>query len=1023
MATKAATFWLQRHKAKTQRTSSLHELAASEVASPIQLHKLDNFVANIGIQVAENLEPLLATRFKSLPDNEIQAALDAASDALDAVDLSDDALLAANANPDDLAKHIRSRSPDQARIAGLSEAATQVYEAALNQACRYLVQVVLYLPTFQPRALAETLTRLSNQTAQLEELLARIPRTSLHAPSGTQHDAEFTTAYLSHISSTLDKLELLGLNAHEQPRLKLTIAYLSLSVSQTQRSRAKRDQLAHHWFREPESGGGSLRVEEAVGSADRVLVRGEAGSGKTTLLDWLAVTAARSQFTGGLAEWNDHVPFPIRLRSFASGPLPVPEEFVRHAWPMASAEMPAGWVHRRLRDGRSVVLVDGVDEVPVRRRKEVQAWLRDLVDTFPKIKVVVTARPAAVDEKWLAEEKFGSVTLEQMGADDIRKFIERWHVAASHATPLPSERVDLPAAEQRLMTQFDSRPHLRTLAANPLLCAMLCALNLNHASELPRSRMELYQRALAMLLDIRDTERGIKGFLELAEKRALLRDIAWRLTQANRVELSKARALEYVELKLRGLPNVDKPADDVLHHLLERSGVLRQPIPGKVDFIHRTFQEYLAASEATEQAHIDTLVANAHLDSWRETIVMACGHAKKKQADDLLTEIMNRADKEPRNARRLWLLAAACLETVTEIDPKVHERVETLIREHLVPPRNIRESASLATIGHRLLRYLPSTLEDLSEAQAAATVRTAVLTGNAEALTRLAGYAADERWTVQEQLAAGWEYFDPQRYAEEVLADAPLLNGLIDIESTRLLPHVKLLKRLKWLGIGLLRAKPLPSLDFVADLPDIIRLSARMNATTVDLAPLVRHRKLRSITLIHVHGYTSLASLAELPRLTMLNLYQYTPWPDVEFLRQHPQLTDLTLDRLSEVRDFAPLDDLVHLRTLQLWDDVALNSTTNKAWPHVRSLGIYNSHEDIAQIPVAFPGLTQLTLRQIPIPDLTPITRLPLTFLELDGDNVDLSPLKDKKLKLILTRDGTYRGLDKLGPGVTVKYE
>jgi hypothetical protein len=144
----------------------------------------------------------------------------------------------------------------------------------------------------------------------------------------------------------------------------------------------------------------------------------------------------------------------------------------------------------------------------------------------------------------------------------------------------------------------------------------------------------------------------------------------------------------------------------LLKHLAERSGVLREPVPGRVDFVHRTFQEYLAAEEAIQQHHVETLIGHAHQDTWWETFVMACGHATAKQATQLLTGVLDRSDEEQStHARHLRLLAAACLETVQDIDPAVRARIDAMIEQRLVPPRNLRETGSLAAIGHRVLRY------------------------------------------------------------------------------------------------------------------------------------------------------------------------------------------------------------------------------------------------------------------------------------------------------------------------------
>ncbi|WP_336158724.1 hypothetical protein [Amycolatopsis sp. VC5-11] len=51
--------------------------------------------------------------------------------------------------------------------------------------------------------------------------------------------------------------------------------------------------------------------------------------------------------------------------------LPTSERFLDEAGRHIADEMPTGWVQHRLRTGRAVVLVDGIDELPAKRRPEV----------------------------------------------------------------------------------------------------------------------------------------------------------------------------------------------------------------------------------------------------------------------------------------------------------------------------------------------------------------------------------------------------------------------------------------------------------------------------------------------------------------------------------------------------------------------------------------------------------------------------------------------------------------------------
>ncbi|AXB47252.1 NACHT domain-containing protein [Amycolatopsis albispora] len=984
VAQHAARFWLQRRRAKFDRSASLAELAEHELGGPLKRRNLDHLVDRVETLVAEQLAPVLDSRFAALPDNEVEAAVLAVTDVLRQVDLSDEALLAADADPEALARRVREQFAGRPAEVALAERAWPLYELALDQSCRHLVQVVRYLPAFQPAALAEVLSRLS----RLEELLTTTPVTTLLAPRGTDHDAEFRQVYLRALANSLDRLELLGLPADEQPRLPLTVAYLSLRVSTPTPAERRDDEHEKPWR-------GEMPVEWAVGRSNRTLLRGEAGSGKTTLLHWLAVTAARGEFRGELHGWAGLVPFVVRLRTFAGRSLPAPEEFVAHGTSAIAGLMPGGWAHRVLRSG-AILLVDGVDEVPAARRREVKAWLRELLDAYPAVKVVVTARPAAADHRWLSDEGFSAVVLDPMGPTNVRAFLRRWHDAAESAGVAAD---DVEKAHRRLSAQLE-RTHLRELAASPLLCAMLCALNLSHRASLPTSRMDLYAKALAMLLHLRDTERGLAGLLGDAEKRVLLRDLAWRLTLANRVELARDEALRHLTAKLPAMPNVTADPEALLAHLLERSGVLREPVPGRVDFVHRTFQEYLAADEAVQQHHIPTLVAHAHLDTWRETVVMACGHATARQAGELVDGLLERATSERRRARRLRLLAAACLETVRDIDPATHARVDAALRK-LVPPRDLRETASLATVGHRVLKHLPTDISGLSDAKAAATVRVAALTGDAAALRLLAGYAQDSRSVVQNELQDGWQFFEPEQYADEVLADSPLRNGWLIVRSLKCLPYVRRLRHLTQLSVYTDPPEDFGDLGELPQLDDLMFFGDPDRP--IDLRWLRDYPQLTRLRVYRAHHFTGLATLAELPALKQLGLSQQLPWADLDFLRHTPRVWWLSLDDTGTLPDLDALHGLPELRHLVLtrYSGECLAATTPLSG--LTDLALFDQEPELAAVPTTFPALNTLSIRPVGRADLSPLRELPLRWLFLrEHDGVDVSVLHpDTRVELL----------------------
>ena len=1000
VVTKAGKLWLGRRREQRERETSLIELIGAGITDDLGLRRAARRQEDIVDTVYERLQPLIRRRDGRLPDNEIAATLNAVADTLDAADLSDEALFAADVDPALLATRLRRELPDVPSRAGLNEAAVHLYGRVLDDCCVCVTQLVVQLGPFQARAAVRMLERLTTVADSLAQVLARVPVTSLDAPAGDCHDDEFRTRYLSHVLDRLDLLELFGVNVHRyRLRTPLSIAYISLAVTGTSARGARR---GFRWdpsrFRHDNAGGdASVRAEQALGNADRILLRGDAGSGKTTLLQWIAITAARHGFTGDLEPWNGRTPFLIRLRDYVKQALPPPERFLDKLAATIAGRMPPLWVHRQM-TAAAILLVDGVDEVPESQRREVREWLRGLLREYPDLRIVVTSRPAAASARWLNAEGFTSIILERMSPADIKALIRHWHDAVRRAGDLPCEPHRLPSYEQRLLVQLDSSAHLQNLAASPLLCAMLCALNLDRDSNLPRNRMDIYQAAVDMLLHKRDDKRGVHNELpELTsgDQSLLLQEVAWWLTENGRTELSREEAAKRLEQRLAGIRHITAPATAVLEHMIQRSGILREPIPDRIDFVHRTFQEYLAAREAADQGRAGALLLHAHLDTWRETIILAAGHAHTPVRKELLAGLLTLAEQQPQHTRKLRLLAAACLETAPEIDPEILARIRAYLRGLM--PRSLNEARSLAAVGEPLLAELPEDLSTLTEAQAAATVQTAALVNGPAALTTLARYATDPRPRVQRQLVTAWDYFDPSDYADHVLADAPLDHGSVTIHSPTLLPALPRLRHLTDTRI-VLRSQKL-DLGLLADVPHLTRASFNFGFTG-NIQELAKHPDLLFLA-IGVHQQRqNLSVLQELPKLAHLNLYNLTSDQDLTVLTRLPKLRRLSLIGVpvsEELLAGLPALENLWLAPLAAWDPRNLSPLTNLSTlslhlPHEPPGGISQLTDQLHQLS----NLENLYLSECAwLTDLATLASLD-TLIDLSIDGVsasDLSPL------------------------------
>ncbi|GAB3983935.1 NACHT domain-containing protein [Actinoallomurus acanthiterrae] len=1023
-----AQAWLAGWSAERDRKRDLADLVQVRFPDRIVRRRFERQIADIADQVAERLLTLCGHEYGGLRENDKAAALAEVVQTLADADLSDRAVLATDLDATRLAAHVRGGLPRRAIEGQLGEAGARLYDVVLDECCDCFVRIVQQLPQFGPRASTETLSRLSAVADQVSQLLERLPVRTLEAPEGTATDEAFRRRYLEHVSTTLDVLELFGVRVERyRPRTTLSVAYISLSVSTDEDTaergrprRSARDALGIEEWRkdEREAVAATLRVETALGRAPLTLIRGEAGSGKSTLLRWLAISAARGTFTGDLADWNGCIPFLIKLRSHTSGPLPPPERFLEGVADPIAGLMPAGWAHRVLGGGRALLMVDGVDELPGARRRAVRSWLGGLLAAYPGLRVVVTSRPAAASSDWLAGEGFATALLERMTPADVKELIRHWHEAVRDAGDLPCAPEQLPGFETALLARMESASHLRALAGSPLLAAMLCALNLDREKQLPRDRMGLYAAALDLLLERRDVERQIALdddiVLERAQKMLILQDLAWRLSVTGRTELPKDAVVRWIGTRLATMPSAPADGAAVLDHLLERSGVLREPVPGRIDFVHRTVQEYLTAKQFADDGDLEPLIAQAHKDQWRETIIMAAGHANAPQRTELLTGLFRRIDAEPRNARRLKLLVAGCLETLPAIPVELRGAIDTCL-DDLVPPRDLASARSLSNVGETILDRLPPTLDGLTPAAARAVVRTAWLVNGPRALDMLSGYGTDPREPVQEELVKGWEYFDPDEYARRVLADAPLVG--LSVPASRLLPAVRHVTRLR--SLTSFRGA-LSDLSFLHDLGlPLVELRVA-GLESGDLSPLAGcAESLERLQISASAAVGNVAPLCRLPRLTSLVL-RTSGLRDVGFVRDLPALRTLRVGHLEEVTDLSPLRAQTTLETLGLHDCPALTELDSlPSLDRLTELEIPGSSIDsgLDELVRRAPMLRLLQLNHSPwVGDLRPLTRLDLTSLGLWGCRgiTDFAPLAELTGLSFLDLEDT--GIDDLTP-------
>ncbi|KOV96049.1 ATP-binding protein [Streptomyces sp. NRRL B-1140] len=824
--------------------------------------------------------------------------------------------------------HRAAPAPD-----GLTADSCHFLDQATEWACLNILEFFTRRSTFVTRTLVEQTRGQAELIAKVDELLTRAPRPSAQ-------DAAFERRYRSYVTERHNHLTIYGIDLRDSPdSWPLEVAYLTLEATAD-----REDDRAAPPGEEQPARTGRMPADETLNRDSRVLLRGDAGSGKTTLVQWLAVTAARA---------GTHIPYVLPLRTLIrTGPLPAPAALLSAVGCPLSP--PEGWVERVLAAGRALVLVDGLDEVPAADRHGTRDWLRALIHAYPGNRWLVTTRPTAVRAEWLSQEGFRELSLAPMGRAEVATFVHRWHQAAR-----------APEYEQRLLDSLRTKRDLARLASNPLMCGLICALHRERRGYLPTGRKELYDAALAMLLSRRDRERGMGPVhgVELGEEvqLELLQRLAYALVLSGRTEMDLETAEGIVG---RCLPTIARVPDqrgaaEVLHALMLRSGLLRQPTEGVVHFVHRTFQDYLGARYAVEEGHLDVLAGHAGDSLWEDVIRMAVAHARPRERAMLLRRLL--AEDTPR----LTLLALACLEHAAALDPGVRTEVEERAGA-LIPPRTTEEAKALAEAGPLVLELLPGP-EGLTDEQAHGVTVTASLLGTEEdegALAVLRRFRDHPNLGVRRQLAGTWSRFDAREYAVEVL-DHLKRDGLsVVCESAEQRATLRLMRpwgRLRFDG-------PLTAAELLACVSEpagVHLLHLWNNPVLGHLRDLRAFRSLTGLWLSRCTGTEGLSSLAELP---LTDLVLFDSGADLTGLGTLRRLTQLSLDQDLPgdlLTDSLPTD--APLRHLFLGSIHSTGLRGLSGWPTLRSLAVgvsgrrHLSTEDWREV-AALPALTNLRL-------------------------------------------------------------
>ncbi len=380
-------------------------------------------------------------------------------------------------------------------------------------------------------------------------------------------------------------------------------------------------------------------MEQAFQKYRLLLVIGEPGSGKTTLLQYYTVTCLENKHHRlGFRETNIlPLYFPLKELKFSNGsPLSLQESLALWSG-LGHREIAAVQFNTWLQGDNALVLLDGLDEISDRdKRRQVCLWIKRALSTFKNTRFVLTSRPTGyrkIEGVELECDHLRADIMEFSPAQQAR-FLNKWYRAVYLEelpvnAPVEQREQKEDQAEKRAQAIIDflkkeENKSIAELAKVPMLLQIMAILWKNR-DYLPGSRNDLYRISLNYLLVFRDERKDLDPLLSADKARMVLGPMArWMLETLKSDYAEKEKMHEYMQAYLQDMDNAPD-APSFCQNLRDRAGLIADYGKDHYIFRHKSFMEFLAASQLLldcrdDHTLINTLAQSFNDDWWEEPL-------------------------------------------------------------------------------------------------------------------------------------------------------------------------------------------------------------------------------------------------------------------------------------------------------------------------------------------------------------------------------------------------------------------
>ena len=414
----------------------------------------------------------------------------------------------------------------------------------------------------------------------------------------------------------------------------------------------------------------------------KLAILGVPGSGKTTLMRYLTlIYASRKQRKLIHPEAPSYIPVLMYLRDVGKDILESPKlplvdlinTWVQRLQTIEPLTPPSGWFAKKLKENQCLILLDGLDEIADEtERRTVSQWVDFQMQEYPDLPFILTSRPLGYKHAKL-QQPVTVLEVQPFTLAQVQTFIYSWYLETEVKS---QDNDDLGVRDEAKLQADDLIKHIRdsaplvAMAVNPLLLTMIATVH-RRGSALPGKRVELYKEICQVLLEKRQRAKGLADKLTATQKQSVLQGLALELMVRKTRSFVLAEVEDLLRQRLRLVVKDEASPENFLKKMREESGLLVAKEEDVYEFVHLSFQEYLASVEIREANHEQILLEAFHdpekLSWWSETSRL---YAAQGDSSNIIQAAMECSTVES------LALAFDCLEEGKSVTPSVRTDLE-----------------------------------------------------------------------------------------------------------------------------------------------------------------------------------------------------------------------------------------------------------------------------------------------------------------------------------------------------------